>query len=79
MVGGTSVASPVLAGIVNASGSFHSSTSAELTQTYTEYGLGIGSYNKYFRDIQIGSNGYSAKLGWDQCTGIGSIKNPQGL
>jgi kumamolisin len=79
VVGGTSVASPVLAGIVNASGSFHTSTNTELTQTYTEYGTGIGSYSKYFRDVQIGSNGYSSQIGWDQCTGIGSIRNPQGL
>jgi subtilase family serine protease len=79
IVGGTSVASPVLAGIVNESGSFHTSTSAELMQAYNEYGIGVGTYNKYFRDIGIGSNGYSSTLGWDQCTGLGSPKTPSGL
>ena len=30
------------------------------------------SYSSYFRDITIGSNGYSAKTGYDYVTGLGS-------
>lgn len=76
VVGGTSVASPVLAGIINQRGSFQTSSSAELTQLYDLYGIGIGNYSKYFRDVTIGSNGATPRLGWDQCTGLGSVANP---
>ncbi len=65
--GGTSVASPSLAGIVNLAGSFSSSTNTELT---TIYG-GLGSGN--FRDIVSGTAGsFSAAVGWDFVTGVGS-------
>lgn len=77
IVGGTSVASPTLAGIVNQSGSFHTSTAAELTQAYNEYGVSTGG--GYFNDVTIGSNGYTANIGWDMCTGIGSVRKPSGL
>ena len=36
LVGGTSVATPIWAGIVNAAGRFNSSTAAELTQIYSK-------------------------------------------
>ncbi len=65
--GGTSVASPSLAGIVNLAGSFSSNTNTELT---TIYG-GLGSGN--FRDIVSGTAGsFSAAAGWDFVTGVGS-------
>jgi kumamolisin len=73
VVGGTSVSSPVLAGITNAAGSFLNSTSAELTKTYGEYRL-PGIYHKYFFDVVQG-----AKFGYDQCTGIGSPRDLAGL
>ena len=67
-VGGTSVSSPALSGIVNAAGHFYTSTSAENTVIYS----GLGNVN-YFRDITSGScKGYSAGAGWDFCTGVGS-------
>jgi kumamolisin len=82
-VGGTSVASPVLAGITNASASapggvFQPSTNAELTKTYGIYGH-PGQYRQPtgdFYDITSGSNGFSAVFLWDRCTGIGSPRNP---
>ena len=65
--GGTSVASPSLAGIVNLAGSFSSSTNTELTTIYT----GLGSAN--FRDILSGTAGsFRAAAGWDFVTGVGS-------
>ncbi|MFY9644687.1 MAG: hypothetical protein WAK29_05880 [Terriglobales bacterium] len=72
-VGGTSVSSPTLAGIVNAAGEFNASTSAELTEAYGEYGV-AKEYKADFIDITSGSNGYSCVAGWDFCTGIGAPK-----
>ena len=70
IVGGTSVASPTLAGIVTSAGHFFASTNAELTTVYDN----LGTAN--FRDITQGScffyNGFFAGKGWDFCTGVGS-------
>jgi subtilase family serine protease len=62
VVGGTSVASPVLAGIANAGGAKRSGT--ELMHIY--------SATTGFRDITVGSNGYPCLGGWDFVTGWGS-------
>jgi kumamolisin len=71
--GGTSVASPSLAGIINSAGS-NTSSAAELSllyQSVTNNGLTINSST--FRDIVSGTAGsFSAKPGWDFVTGIGS-------
>lgn len=65
--GGTSVATPCVAGITNLSGRNYTSTSAELTHVYA----GLGGSNS--RDIVTGSAGRNkAKIGWDFCTGVGS-------
>ncbi len=77
-VGGTSVSSPVLAGIVNAAGSFFNSTHAELTKTYLEYQNPL-QWKTNFYDIVTGNNGAPAKFGWDECTGIGSPRKLAGL
>jgi len=71
IVGGTSAASPILAGIVNAAGVIAPSTNAALTQFYKEY-ANQSQYKGWWRDITQGSNGSPAGKGWDQCTGIGS-------
>jgi subtilase family serine protease len=68
IVGGTSVASPVMAGIVNGANSFAASSQAELTKMYS---------NPFaFNDIVFGNcgpyNGTFAGFGWDFCTGLGS-------
>jgi len=69
IVGGTSVATPMWAGIVNAAGSLAASTQAELARLY-------GNSHEAFTDITQGSCGpyigYSASPGWDFCTGLGS-------
>jgi kumamolisin len=82
IVGGTSVASPVWAGIINRAGSFLNSGSAgtggsELNKLY-----GDSSVSGDFTDITIGScgpyAGYLATTGWDYCTGRGSPRGYAG-
>jgi len=77
IVGGTSVASPALAGIINSAGSFYTSSSAELTAIYGKLGVAAD-----FNDITSGYcgpyAGYSATTGWDFCTGVGSDKGLAG-
>ncbi len=69
--GGTSVASPSLAGVVNLAGSIEPGIAAELNFIYAN----LGTAN--FRDITSGSAGhFNAQAGWDFVTGIGS---PLGL
>jgi kumamolisin len=71
IVGGTSVASPTWAGIVNAAGSFSTSSAAELTKLYGGAGFS-------FNNIKVGScgpyMGYISTSSWDFCTGLGSPK-----
>jgi subtilase family serine protease len=74
IVGGTSLATPLTAGIFNATGSFGSSSYAELSKIYAPFS------QSDFRDITYGACGfYSGTFstnGWDLCTGFGS---PAGL
>ncbi|HKM73027.1 MAG TPA: S53 family peptidase [Stellaceae bacterium] len=71
IVGGTSVAAPVWAGIVNSAGSFSASSPSELATVYANMANGSD-----FTDIVHGScgpnEGYLAVAGWDFCTGVGS-------
>ena len=64
-VGGTSLASPALAGIVNNAGNFFSSTFQENTLLYSEY-LGRKTYGADFYDV--------SPARYDTCTGIGTPK-----
>jgi subtilase family serine protease len=70
IVGGTSAATQIWAGIVNSAGHFRSSTNAELSAIYPAIGTAA------FRDITIGScgpfEGYLGLAGYDFCTGVGS-------
>lgn len=70
IVGGTSVATIIMAGIVNAAQNLFQSTSDELTELYTK--------RFEFRDITYGNCGPSmgtfAAPGWDFCSGLGSPK-----
>jgi kumamolisin len=70
IVGGTSLATPVTAGIFNATGSFASSSYNELTAIYS-----FGNQSR-FHDITYGACGYYSGTfsapGWDLCTGFGS-------
>jgi kumamolisin len=73
--GGTSVASPSLAGIVNLAGhvSRTSTSQTELTTIYSNLGTAD------FRDILSGTAGsFSAKAGWDFVTGVGSNQGTTG-
>jgi subtilase family serine protease len=66
--GGTSVASPSLAGIVNRAGHFSASSVTELTTIYGNLGSSAD-----FRDITSGTAGsFTAVAGWDFVTGVGS-------
>lgn len=81
IVGGTSVASPALAGIANASNDRAGQalpgggkyTNRENNLVYAEYDLHL-TYPNYFYDVTTGSNGsgHNATANYDQCTGIGS-------
>jgi kumamolisin len=77
IVGGTSLSSPALAGIVNVSAKKLASTDAELTLIYG----GIGNAT-FFNDITSGIcgpyAGYATATGWDLCTGVGSPKGKLG-
>lgn len=74
-VGGTSVSSPTIAGIINAAGHFATSSSAELTTIYANR----ANTADYF-DVTYGYCGYysgsPSAAGWDLCTGVGA---PRGL
>jgi len=84
IVGGTSLATPIWAGVLNAaasaSGHFAASTSDELTRLYGDLYAGSGTYHANLWDITYGScNFYSGSFsvgGYDLCTGLGS---PKGL
>jgi subtilase family serine protease len=71
ILGGTSVASPLWAGIVNHAGHFSASTAAEQTLIYANAKTATA-----FRDISYGTCGYyegwSAVSGWDPCSGNGA-------
>jgi subtilase family serine protease len=67
-VGGTSLSSPMLAGIANAA-SAGADTASQLTEVYTDYGS-PAEYAAEFRDITKGNS--KCGVGWDICTGVGS-------
>ncbi len=71
IVGGTSVASPAVAALVNNAGAFRASTAAQLRAMYANRALAT-----HFTDITAGScpNAASgtASVGYDLCTGIGT-------
>jgi len=89
-VGGTSLASPALAGIVNrfgnklgsvyltpaTSGSDWFST-WENNLVYAQLAT-ANMYRTDFYDITTGSNGFAAVRSWDYCTGVGSPRGPIG-
>jgi len=76
IVGGTSVSSPALAGIINLAGSFYTSTNAELTTVYGK--IGTASFTDITGGFCGAYVGYSAAGGWDVCTGAGVSKGKTG-
>lgn len=67
--GGTSVAAPALAGIINAGNHRANSSQEELTYIYDN---AIKNYHSYWHDILKGNNGFPALAGYDFTTGLGS-------
>ncbi len=85
VVGGTSVSSPALAGIVNnannrlgQSGAGHYHT-GENNLLYSQL-LSYTAYPANFYDVSTGSNGvgHNAGIGYDECTGVGSPRGKKG-
>jgi kumamolisin len=83
-VGGTSVSSPAVAGIVNASNNRLGQASGAGYYTTLEDDLLYSqlntktAYTTNFYDVTTGSNGHAAGTGYDQCTGIGSPRGHLG-
>ncbi|HEV2484675.1 MAG TPA: S53 family peptidase [Terracidiphilus sp.] len=72
--GGTSVSAPSLAGIVNRAGTFSANSVNELGKMYTNI-----VYPTNFYDVTAGTAGsYTAQVGWDFVTGIGSSRGTGG-
>ncbi len=71
IVGGTSVAAPSLAGIINTAGAFAASSEAENAMIYAN----LGDHST-LRDITYGNcgpyNSIFATTGYDQCSGVGT-------
>jgi len=87
IVGGTSVASPSLAGIINNANNRLGQTppaggeyvNHEDTLMYAQYYANT-AYHANFYDVVLGSNGtgHDAGTGYDQCTGLGSPRGKLG-
>ena len=88
VVGGTSLSSPALAGIVNRAGNklgsifLNPATSGggwfstqENNLLYAQLATAKAAKSNFY-DVKTGSNGVSAVASWDYCTGVGS---PRGL
>jgi kumamolisin len=86
IVGGTSVSSPSLAGIVNRAGNQLSGwygydvdfygyfTNEEDTLLYSQLPAATAYYTNFY-DITTGSNGCTVSPSWDYCTGVGSPRD----
>jgi kumamolisin len=77
VIGGTSVASPSLAGIINLAGNHTLATYQEQFLFYGEL-WGVKTYKGAWYDVTTGSNGYQAHPFWDYCTGIGTPRGTIG-
>jgi len=72
-VGGTSLAAPLMAGIVNSAGHFHASSAAELETIYYNWSKGlVFGFNDIKTDNCGPYGGYLSVAGYDFCTGVGS-------
>ena len=82
VVGGTSVSSPSLAGLVNSAGNkagqgIYYYGTQENTLIYSQLER-AKAYATNFYDVTTGSNGYTAGTGYDLCTGVGSPRGKLG-
>jgi kumamolisin len=75
IVGGTSVAAPLLAGIVNSSGHFYASSAAELTKIYQASANNAANYAAAATGYCGPQAAFAVTTGWSPCVGVGSPKN----
>ncbi len=75
-VGGTSVASPLVAAIVNASGHFYSSSALQLQTIYQNSAGNPASYTAATTGYCGPQAAFTVSAGWNPCLGVGS---PKGL
>lgn len=75
ITGGTSLASPALAGVINVATGGPTSTVAELNKIYSNFAK---HYTQYWREITTGYNGTYAGKGYNFVTGIGTPLTYQG-
>lgn len=68
-IGGTSVSSPYLAGVMSGAGHLAPNSTSGLTLLYKEY-ANANEYKAYWTDITTG--GSECTVGWDFCTGVGT-------
>jgi subtilase family serine protease len=78
-IGGTSLAAPMWAGLIAMGNQARGAagplgTSGVLNALYSAYDS--GSYSTDFHDVTTGNNGFSAGVGYDLVTGIGTPKSP---
>lgn len=66
--GGTSLATPAIAGIINSANSGATTSTQELKRIYDG---ALKKYHENWTDIILGSNGYPALSGYDFTTGLG--------
>lgn len=66
--GGTSLAAPALAGVINSANSGATTSAQELAIIYNG---ALQNYRSYWTDITEGYNGYHALPGYDFTTGLG--------
>lgn len=88
IVGGTSVSSPALAGIVNSATNAFGNAALTFPSFYTPeennylYSQldGYLTYSTNFYDVTTGTNGgpFGATPGYDECTGLGSLRGKLG-
>ena len=76
-VGGTSVASPATAALVNNAGAFRASTAAELRVMYANIGHSW-AYTDVVSGTCANAASGSASVGYDLCTGIGTPRGRAG-
>jgi subtilase family serine protease len=75
--GGTSVASPLLAGIVNAAGRFRVNTTAELVSIYTAKAVNPSINFAIPVTGYCGPNAsYTVGSAWNFCVGVGTLPAP---
>jgi subtilase family serine protease len=72
IVGGTSLASPTVAGITNASNSFASSTNAELTKIYKNKASNPSAFGSPATGYCGEYTAYTVAASWNFCTGVGA-------